>query len=89
MQDRKSLIVYFKNPKVLKRIKRYGNISYYHKKRKYAVLYVNADQTDTIASELEALRHVRKVELSLLDDAAYRAQETPEAVPENNEEDVK
>lgn len=75
MQPRKSLIVYFKSPKVLKRLKTYGNLAYYHKKRKYAVLYVDEDKTDTLIGEIEKLHHVRKAELSLLDDSAYKPED--------------
>ena len=66
MLDRKSLIVYFRNPKIIKRLEQVGNVTYFHKKRRYAVVYVNADEIDKIKSELEKQRHVRKVEHSLL-----------------------
>ncbi len=72
MQERIALIVYFKNLKVLKRIKRLGHVSYFHKKRKYAILYVNASEQADITKTLESLRHVRRVDVSKLDDSAYQ-----------------
>ncbi len=72
MQERIGLIVYFRNLKVLKRIKRLGNVSYFHKKRKYAILYVNASEQASVIKSLESLRHVRRVDVSKLDDSAYQ-----------------
>ncbi len=72
MQNRKSLIVYFKSPRVLKRLKKLGNVSYYHKKRKYAVLYIDEAQLDKIQNKLNGLKHVRYVEISRLDDSPYK-----------------
>lgn len=71
MLSRQSLIVYFKNPKVLKQLKRVGNVMYFHKKRKYAVIYVNSDQVEVIVEELKKFRHVRKVDVSKLDFSMY------------------
>ena len=88
MQPRKSLIVYFKSPKVLKRLKSYGNLAYYHKKRKYAVLYVDEEKIEDLIGEIEKLHHVRRAEPSLLDDSPYKPEdfaslgETPEEEPD-------
>ncbi len=71
MLSRQSLIVYFRNPKVLKQLKRFGNVAYFHKKRKYAVIYVNGDQVTAIVEELRKFRHVRKVDVSQLDFSMY------------------
>lgn len=75
MQPRKSLIIYFKSPKVLKRLKTYGNLAYYHKKRKYAVLYVDEENMDDLIKKIEKLHHVRRAEPSLLDDTAYKPED--------------
>jgi|AntRauTorcE11898_2_1112593.scaffolds.fasta_scaffold00395_13 uncharacterized protein YlbG (UPF0298 family) len=79
MQSRKSLIVYFKSPKVLKKLKSLGNLTYYHKKRKYAVLYVNGDKIDTIMNDIKRLHHVKYVELSRLDDSPLAPEELDES----------
>ncbi len=75
MRNRKSIIVYFKSPRVLKRLKKIGHIAYFHKKRKYAVLYIDEDRGDKIRKELESLKHVRRVEDSLLDDSMYKVED--------------
>ncbi len=64
IKERQGLIVWFQHMKNLKHIKRYGNLIYASKKHKYAVVYVNQDEIDTI--ELKLLRHsfVSKVERS-------------------------
>ncbi len=71
MLSRQSIVVYFKNPKILKQLKRVGNVMYFHKKRKYAIIYVNSDQVDTVLEELRKFRQVRKVDVSKLDFSMY------------------
>jgi len=75
MRNRKSIIVYFKSPRVLKRLKKIGNVAYFHNKRKYAVLYIDEERMEKIRKELEALKHVRRVEESLLDDSMYKVED--------------
>ncbi len=75
MFERVSLIVYYKNPKSIKQIKRFGNVAYYHKKRRYAILYVNLKDQDEVVDGLKKLRHIRKVEVSQLDRDAYNLQD--------------
>jgi uncharacterized protein YlbG (UPF0298 family) len=64
MLDRKTLVVYFRNPKVIKQLEHFGHVSYYHKKRRYAILYVNANELEQVKTQLEKQRQVRKVEYS-------------------------
>lgn len=71
MQERVSLIVYYKSPKALKQIQQHGNVTYYHKKRHYAVLYVDVDAVGKTIKTLKTLRHIRYVEQSQLDQSAY------------------
>ncbi len=71
MPERMSLIVYFNRPKVLKQIKNHGNLAYYHKKRRYAVIYINAEDEQNVVNRLKKIRHVRKVDVSLLDRDMY------------------
>lgn len=91
MQERQSLIVYFKNPKVLKRLNQYGHVRYYHKKRKYAVLYVDADQVEKLSDSISKLRHVRRIEPSLLDYSAYQNESNNQSTSEESKksDDVK
>ena len=72
MLKRKSLIVYFRNPKVLKQVEKFGEIMYFTKKKKYAVIYVNEEELQEKKKELQGLKLVRKVEESLLDTTEYQ-----------------
>jgi len=72
MLERKCLVVYFKNPKALKELKKYGNLSYYHKKRRYAVLYVNQADSAKIMEQLKQQKFVRYIEESQLDQDVYK-----------------
>lgn len=71
MQERVSLIVYYKSPKALKQIQQHGNVTYYHKKRHYAILYVDAADVEKTIKLFKSLRHIRYVEQSQLDQSAY------------------
>lgn len=64
MLKRISLIVYFRTPKVLRRVRKICDVSYYHKKRRYAVVYIDENKCDDIIDRLTKLRHIRKVEQS-------------------------
>ena len=86
MHERMSIIVYFNRPKVLKQIKNHGNLAYYHKKRRYAVLYINADEQQNVVNRLKKIRHVRKVEVSLLDRDMYHIDECQEKNLDTNTE---
>lgn len=72
MVKRKSLIVYFKTPKAIKQIDRVLPVVYYNKKRRYAVCYTNEDQIITKTEELNAMKLVKKVELSMVDTEKYQ-----------------
>lgn len=72
MLKRKSIIVYFRNPKVLKQVEKFGEIKYFTKKKKYAVIYVNEEELEQKIKELQGLKLVRKVEESLLDTSEYQ-----------------
>ncbi|MFK5883298.1 MAG: DUF2129 domain-containing protein [Candidatus Izemoplasma sp.] len=72
MLKRKSLIVYFRNPKVLKEIGKISDIKYYHKKRRYAILYVNEEEVEEVSKKIKAIKNVRRVEESLNDNEEYQ-----------------
>lgn len=72
MLKRKSLIVYFRNPKVLRKIEKIGEIKYYTKKKKYAIIYANEEEIELKKEELQKLKLVRRVEESLLDNEEYQ-----------------
>ncbi len=72
MIKRKSLIVYFRNPKVLKQVEKFGEIKYFTKKKKYAVIYVNEEELEQKKKEIQGLKLVSRVEESLLDTTEYQ-----------------
>ena len=72
MINRKSLIVYFRTPKAIKQIAEFGELKYYTKKGKYAVLYLDENKVEEITEKLNLLKLVRKVEESLLENKEYQ-----------------
>jgi len=72
MVVRNSLVVYFNNPKALKQIGEYGEIKYYTKKRKYAILYLNKEDQDQVKEQLYKIKSVKKVEESLFENTEYQ-----------------
>ena len=72
MLKRRSLIIYFRNPKVLKTIEKISEIKYYTKKKKYAVIYVNEDEVEQKIEELKEIKLVRRVEESLFETEGYQ-----------------
>ena len=72
MVDRKSLVVYFRNPKAVKQISEFGEIKYYTKKGKYAILYLNKEDQESVTEKLKKLKLVRRVEESLFENEEYK-----------------
>lgn len=62
--SRRALIVYMKQLKYVKQLRRYGSIQYVSRKMKYVVLYVNESEIEQIQKEVETLRGVIKVDIS-------------------------
>lgn len=72
MVVRKSLVVYFNNPKAIKKIAEFGEIKYYTKKGKYAILYLNEIDQATVKEKLYRIKSVKKVEESLFENTEYQ-----------------
>lgn len=66
LQRRISLIVWLKKEKDFLKLKYYGDIVYFSKAKKYAILYVNQENTEKIISILNHKGFVKKVEESRL-----------------------
>jgi uncharacterized protein YlbG (UPF0298 family) len=71
MVERQALIVYFRNPKALKDIQRVGNVVYHHKKRKYAVVSVDKDDSESVMKKMRQNRQIKYVDWSYLDQSIY------------------
>ncbi len=72
MVDRTSLVVYFKNPKVIKHVASFGEIKYYTKKGKYAILYLNKKDVPSVTEQLKKIKLVRRVEETLFENDEYK-----------------
>ncbi len=72
MVKRKSVIIYFKNPKALKFIEKIAPITYFTKKKKYAVCYVDETEVTDKMKELKEIKLVRKVEESMFSNEEYQ-----------------
>lgn len=72
MLKRVSLIIYFKAPKALKFISKVKDVVYFNKKRKYAIIYCNEEEKQSVIAQLKDIRLVRKIEESMLDSEEYQ-----------------
>ncbi|WP_082409138.1 DUF2129 domain-containing protein [Secundilactobacillus paracollinoides] len=48
IQEREDLVVYVSNLRQVRQLKRYGHVAYVSKRMRYAVIYVNTDQSVTL-----------------------------------------
>lgn len=72
MVKRKSIIIYFRNPKALKHIEKIVPITYFTKKKKYAVCYINEDELSAKIKALKEIKLVRKIEESMFSNDEYQ-----------------
>src|SRR5699024_375410 len=61
---RQGIIVWFQHRKNIKQIRRFGNLIYVSKKMRYAVLYVDQTEVDTIIEKMSKLSFISKIEVS-------------------------
>lgn len=86
MIKRTSLIVYFKSPKVLKSLGKIGDIYYYTKKNKYAVIYVNEEEKESVIDRIKEMKLVKYVEESLFQNEILLNEDMQEETEEISEE---
>ncbi len=68
MLERKGIVIYFQNKKVIKAIKKFEiNISYINEAGKYLTGYINAKDFQTIKKELSKNKLIRKVDESYIE----------------------
>ena len=68
MVERKGIVIYFQNKKVIKNIKKFDiNISYINEAGRYMTGYVDSKDFNTIKKELNNLKLVKKVDESLIE----------------------
>lgn len=71
MINREPIVVYYRSPKMVKLLRKMGHLTYYHRKRHYAIIYVDAEQKATIIKDIRNLRGVKYVDESHLDRDMY------------------
>ncbi len=71
MINREPIVVYYRSPKLVKLLRKMGNLTYYHRKRHYAIIYVDAENKETIMKDIRNLRGVKYVDESHLDRDMY------------------
>lgn len=72
MIKRKSIIVHFRTPKAVKQIEQHAKVTYYNKKRRYAICYVNETEKASIMETLKKNKLVKRVEESLFETDEYQ-----------------
>lgn len=61
---RQGLIVWFQHKRNVRQLKRYGHLIYVSVKMRYAIIYVNQDEIESIEENLNKLSFISKVERS-------------------------
>lgn len=64
LASRKEIIVWLYSTKRVRQLQRIGYLYYVSRKRKYAIVYVNADVVDVTLNKLEQISFVRYAEVS-------------------------
>lgn len=64
--ERISIVVYLKNMKHERQLRKFGNIYFAHRKEQYVMLYTNEDKIDDTVQHLMKLKYVKDVKVSPL-----------------------
>ncbi len=67
IESRESLTVYLQHAKDVRKIRRFGDVIYQSKRLGYVVLYIDSREKEQIMAKLAALRVVKEVRESQLD----------------------
>lgn len=62
--EREQVIIYLKNHKHERQIRKYGHIIYSNRREKWVSMYVNQDKLDDTIAQLEKLKFVTNVNIS-------------------------
>jgi len=68
--ERAGMIVWLYHLKHIKALRKYGNIYYVSRKLKYAVLYCDKEDSESIMNRLQKQRFTRKIDPSFLQDVS-------------------
>lgn len=64
MVERQGIVVWFQHMKNVRQLKKHGHLIHVSKKHRYAVIYVNRKDIDTIEKKFNQFAFVSKVERS-------------------------
>ncbi|WP_426392471.1 DUF2129 domain-containing protein [Mammaliicoccus sciuri] len=62
--ERISIVVYLKNMKHERQLRKFGNIYFAHRKEQYVMLYTNEDKINDTVQHLMKLKYVKDVKVS-------------------------
>lgn len=62
--NRQGIIVWFQHRKNIRHIRRFGHLVYVSKRMRYAVLYVDQAELDSVIEDISKLSYVSKVDVS-------------------------
>ncbi|WP_455679638.1 YlbG family protein [Streptococcus sp.] len=66
-QERQGIIVYLYYNRDARKLNKYGDVLYHSRKLHYQVLYVNKEEAADIVEEISALKFVKAISLSEID----------------------
>lgn len=73
LPQRTNLIIWLKNGSDQRRLRRYGDIVYYSRRKHYLIMYVDLDQAANLCQKISHLNFVEKAEVSHRDDLHFEA----------------
>ncbi|WP_102027462.1 YlbG family protein [Salirhabdus sp. Marseille-P4669] len=62
--SRQGMVIWLKNMKYVRKLRKYGHMIYASKNQKYIVIYTNQEGIEEVKSQIEGLPFVAKVDLS-------------------------
>ncbi|MDK7114112.1 YlbG family protein [Staphylococcus pettenkoferi] len=60
--SRASLIIYLKNMKYVRQLKKHGHVIYVNPRRHYVIMYVEENQADRIVTQLMKLKYINHIQ---------------------------
>lgn len=76
---RRSLIIYMRNLRQVRQLRRYGNVEYVSRRMRYVVLYMDDEQLLETQQKIEQLGFVLRTEI------AHRPELNPNLITENED----
>ncbi|MGO4887899.1 YlbG family protein [Anaerobacillus sp. MEB173] len=63
--NRQGLAVWLHSLKYARQLRKYGNVHYVSKKMKYAIIYCEKEEVDTVMERLQSLHFIKEVKPSM------------------------